>query len=124
MMNQQFEAIQKLSKASFEANLKTFAVLAEGAQAFAARTTDYVTESEEKDSTAFERLAGVRSLAKAVEVQTDHAKQAYESYLAQSEKTRELYAQLAEKVLDRYLAQVSAAQVTNEAIVEPVAAAN
>jgi hypothetical protein len=66
--------MQKLSKASFEANLKTFAVFAEGAQAFAAQTTDYVTESLEKGSTAFEQLAGVRSLDRAVEVQTDHAK--------------------------------------------------
>jgi hypothetical protein len=121
MMNQQFETIQKFGKNSFEANLKTLAALAEGAQALAAHTTDYVTKSLEQSSTTFEKLAGARSIDKAVEVQTDYAKQAYEGFVAQSEKTRELYAQLAKRVFDRYQAQVPAAK---ELVAETAAATN
>ena len=110
-MNQQFETLQKFGKSSLEANLKTLADVAEGAQAVAAQTTDYVTKSLEQSNSAFEKLAGVRSLDKAIEVQSDYAKQAYEGFVAQTTRTRELYAQLAKKVFDRYqqLAPVTSA---------------
>ena len=110
-MNQQIGTIQKLGKSSIEANLKTLAVVTEGAQAIAAQTTDYVTKSVERTTSTFEKLAGVRSFDKALEVQTEFAKQTYEGFVAQSTKTRELYTQLAKKVFDRYqeLARATAA---------------
>ena len=101
-MNQQFETIQRLGKTSIEANLKTLAVVTEGAQVLATQTADYVTKSVEQTTSAFEKLASVRSFDKAVEVQTAFAKQAYEGFVAQSTKTQELYSQLAKKVFDRY----------------------
>ncbi len=101
-MNQQIETLQKFGKSSLEANLKTLADVAEGAQAVAAQTTDYVMKSLEHSNSAFGKLAGVRSLDKVIEVQSAYAKQAYEGFVAHSTKTRELYAQLAKKVFDRY----------------------
>ncbi|MBS0529826.1 MAG: phasin family protein, partial [Proteobacteria bacterium] len=44
-----------------------------------------------------EKLAGVKSLDKALEVQTEYAKSAYETFVAESQKIGELYADLAKQ---------------------------
>jgi len=42
-----------------------------------------------------EKLMGVKSVEKAIEIQTDFAKQSYESFVAQSTKFGELFTTLA-----------------------------
>ena len=56
---------------------------------------DYTRKSLEETRSFVEKLTGVRSLDKAVEVQTEFAKQAYETFVAQSQKIRELHSELA-----------------------------
>jgi hypothetical protein len=55
----------------------------------------YTTESLDQTQSFFGRLAGVRSLGKAVELQTEFAKQAYDGFVTESQKIRELHNQLA-----------------------------
>ena len=109
-MNQQFDAVQKLSKDSFEATVKAFEVASTGTQAIAAESADYAKKSFEQSAATFEKLVGVRALDKAIEIQTDYVKSTCEGLIAQSAKTRELYAKLAQDSFAPFGALYSAAQ--------------
>jgi len=60
---------------------------------------DYTKKSFEQTRSFVEKLSGVRSLDKAIELQTAFAKQAYETFVADSLKIRELYSGLAKQSL-------------------------
>lgn len=94
-MMQQFEGLQKASKDNVDAALKSFGVASKGVQAIAAESTDFAKKSFEQGTAAFEKLAGVKTLDKAIELQTEFAKTAFEGYVAQATKMGELYASLA-----------------------------
>jgi hypothetical protein len=66
-----------------------------GIQTIAAAYGDYTKKSFEDTKCFVEKLAGVRSLDKALEVQADYAKTAYETLVAESQKIRGLYSDLA-----------------------------
>ena len=66
----------------------------EGVQAIAAAYGDYSKKSYEDVKTFVEKLSGVKSLDKALEVQTEYAKSAYEQFMAESQKIAGLYADL------------------------------
>ena len=57
--------------------------------------SDYTKKSFEETRSFVEKLSEVRSLDKAVEVQTEFAKQAYDTFVAELQKMRELYGKLA-----------------------------
>jgi hypothetical protein len=56
---------------------------------------DYTRKSFQEGASFIDKLIGVRSLDKAIEIQTDFARQAYENFVAESQKICELYSQLA-----------------------------
>ena len=56
---------------------------------------EYARKSLEQTWSYFEKLAAVRSPDKALEVQTEFAKQAYETFMAESQKILELQNELA-----------------------------
>jgi Phasin protein len=62
----------------------------------------YTVESLDRTQTFFGRLAGVRTLDKAFELQTEFAKQAYDGFVAESRKLRELHGQLARQRLSQW----------------------
>ena len=62
----------------------------------------YTTESLDRTQTFFGRLAGVRSLNKAFELQSEFARQAYDGFVAESRKIRELHSQLARQRLQQW----------------------
>ena len=66
---------------------------------------NYTRKSFEQTKSFFERLAGVRSIDKAIEVQTEFAKQAYETVLTESQKIRELYSGLARQSFEVLLSR-------------------
>jgi hypothetical protein len=109
-MNQQLEAVQKFGKDGFDATVKAFEVASAGTNAIVVETTDYAKKSFQQSASTFEKLVGVKSLDKAIEVQTDYVKSAYEDFVAQSAKTRELYAKLAQDSFAPFGALYSAAQ--------------
>lgn len=95
---QTFEDAGKFGKDYFDNSLKSFAAFSKGAQAIAVEATDYTKKSIEAGTAAFEKLLGAKSLEKAIEIQTDYAKTAYEGFVAQATKMNELYADLAKEV--------------------------
>ena len=62
---------------------------------------DYTRKSIQANRSFVEQLMGVRTLDKAVKVQTDFAKQAYVSLVAESQKICGLYSQLAGQAMRR-----------------------
>lgn len=67
---------------------------------------DYTKKSYEQTKSYVEKLAGVRSLDKAIEIQTEFAKQAYETFVHESQKIRELYSGLARQTVEGAVAKV------------------
>jgi hypothetical protein len=63
---------------------------------------NYTQQSLDQTQSFFGRLAGVRSLDKAIELQTEFAKQAYDGFVAEWRKIRELHGQLARQRLQRW----------------------
>lgn len=66
-------------------------------QTIATAYSNYSKKSFEQTKAYVEKLAGVRSLDKAIEIQTEFAKQAYETFVTESQKIRELYSGLAKQ---------------------------
>ncbi|HEY8381710.1 MAG TPA: phasin family protein [Microvirga sp.] len=96
-MMQQFDQFQKFGQDNMDAVMKTFGAVSKGAQAIAVETTDYAKKSFETSTATFEKLAGAKSLDKAIEIHSDYLKTAYEGFVAQSTKMGELYASFAKE---------------------------
>ena len=109
---QQFDQIQKFGQENVDAAMKAFGTVSKGAQAIAVETADYAKKSFEQSTASFEKLLGAKSLDKAIEVQTDFLKSAYEGFVAQSTKMGELYAGLAKDAFKPYEGLVAKATVT------------
>ncbi len=68
-----------------------------GVQAIASAYGDYTRKSFEDTKSFVERLSGVKSVDKALEVQTEYAKSAYETFVTESQKIAGLYTDLAKQ---------------------------
>jgi hypothetical protein len=68
---------------------------ADGFQAIATAYSDYTKKSFEDTRSFVEKLSGVKSVDKAIELQTEFAKSAFESFVAESQKIGALYRDLA-----------------------------
>ena len=97
MVTKNFDDAQKLGKDGVDATLQSFTVASKGAQAIAIEVADYARKSFEQNMAVFEKLIGARSLDRAVEVQSEYAKIAYEGFVAQAAKIGELYADVAKQ---------------------------
>jgi len=91
------DEMQKLGKDNMDAALKSFGAVSKAGQAIAAEVADYSKKSFEDGTKVMEKLLGAKSLEKAIEIQTDYAKTAYEGFVAQATKIGELYADLAKE---------------------------
>jgi hypothetical protein len=96
-MIKNFDDVQKLSKDNMDATMKSFGAVSKTTQAIAAEVADYSKKSFEDSTKVMEKLFGAKSLDKAIEIQTDFAKTAYEGFVAQATKIGELYADLAKE---------------------------
>jgi hypothetical protein len=68
-----------------------------GFQAIAIAYGDYTKKSFEDTKSFVEKLSGVKSFEKAIELQTEFAKTAYETFVTESQKIGALYADLAKQ---------------------------
>jgi len=112
-MLKNFEDFQKLGKDNVDVALKQFGTVSKGWQAIATEFADYSKKSFEEGSATLEKLFGAKTLEKAIEVQSDYAKTAYEGFVAQATKVGELYTDLAKesyKPLEGMLAKVAPAK--------------
>jgi phasin family protein len=90
-----FEEFQKVGKDGFDATVRSFGEVNKGFQAIAAEITDYSKKAFEDSTRAFEQLIGAKSIEQAIEIQSQYAKNAYDTYLAEFSKLGEMYAGLA-----------------------------
>jgi len=90
-----FEEFQKVGKDGFDAAVKSFGEMNKGFQAIAAEVTDYSKKAFEDSTRCFEQLIGAKSVEQAVEIQSQYAKKAYDTYIAEMSKIGEMYAGLA-----------------------------
>jgi hypothetical protein len=96
-MVKNLEDLQQVGKENVDIALKSMGVLSKGTQAIAVEITDYSKKAFEDGSAALEKLFGAKSFEKAIEVQTEYAKTAYEGFVAKASKIGELYADLAKE---------------------------
>ena len=96
-MIKNFEDLQQVGKENVEVALKSMGALSKGTQAIAVEVADYSKKSFEECTAALEKLFCVKSLDKAIEVQAEYAKTAYEGFVAKANKIGELYADLAKE---------------------------
>ena len=94
-MIQSFDDAGKAGKEFVDTGMKSFSTLSKNLQTITTEATEYSKKSFEAGSEAFGKLASAKSLDKAIEIQTDYAKQAYESFVAQATKMGEAYAVMA-----------------------------
>jgi phasin family protein len=109
-MLKNFDEMQKFGKDNVDATMKSIGAASKGFQAIAAEVTNYSKKSFEDGTAAMERLLGAKTLEKAIEVQSDYVKTAYEGFVAEATKLGELYADLAKesyKPFEGYLAKVT-----------------
>lgn len=90
-----FEEFQKVGKDGFDAAVRSFGEVNKGFQAIAAEMTDYSKKAFEDSTRAFEQMIGAKSIEQAIEVQSQYAKKAYDTYMAEMTKLGEMYAGLA-----------------------------
>lgn len=85
----------KYGKDAMENMLKSYSALAQGMQTITTEASDYSKKSYEDNAKAMEQLVAAKSLEKAIEIQSDLAKSAYEGFVAQTTKMSEIYANAA-----------------------------
>jgi hypothetical protein len=85
----------KVSKDNYEAVLRSYGELNKGFQAIATRVADYSKKAFEDATRAYEQLVGAKSLESVIEIQSQYAKKAYDTWLAEASKIGEMYAAVA-----------------------------
>lgn len=109
-MAAQFEDFQKLAKDNVDLAVKSFGATSKSVQAIATEFADYSKKAFEQGSSVAEKLAAAKTLDKAVEIQSDYVKSAYESFVAYASKVGELYTNLAKETVKPYESIVAKAQ--------------
>lgn len=96
-MVKNFEDLQQVSKENVDLAMKSMGAVSKSAQAIAAEIADYSKKSFDESTAVLEKLFGVKSFEKAIELQTEYAKTAYEGFVAEANKIGEMYAGLAKE---------------------------
>jgi len=96
-MLKNFEDFQKLGKENMDTYMKQFGTVSKGWQAIATEYADFSKKSFEEGSAVLEKLLGAKSLEKAIEIQSEYVKTAYEGFVAEATKLGELYTDLAKE---------------------------
>lgn len=113
-MVKNLDDLQKYGKDGFDAGMTSFAAVQKSLQALAVEAADFSKKQYEQSSAALEKLLGAKSLDKAIEIQSDYVKSAYESLVSEATKVGELYADLAKetyKPFESYFGKFPVAKV-------------
>ena len=91
------EEIQNYGKEQFEAVSVSASNVQKGIHEIASAYGDYAKKSFEDTKLFVEKLSGVKSFDKALEVQSEYAKSRYETFVAESQKIAGLYGDVAKQ---------------------------
>ena len=94
--------LQKVGKDNFDVAVKSADAFTKGFGVLATETADYARHSLETGANAFEKLVAAPSLDKAVEVQADYLRSAYEGYVSQATKVGEIMTAMARDAYKPY----------------------
>jgi hypothetical protein len=101
------EDIQQYGKEHLETVVASATTLQNGIQTIATAYGDYTKKSFEDTKSYVEKLSGVKSLDKAIEVQAEFARSAYETFVAESQKIAGLYTDLAKQTFKPFEGMVA-----------------
>jgi len=110
------EEFQKYGKEQFETAVQNAGEFTKGLQAIFTAYGDYAKKAIEDGNAFVEKLTGVKSIEKALELQTEYAKTSYETFVAESKKIGELYVDLAKqtyKPFEGVVAKMTQGQATH-----------
>jgi len=93
------EDIQNYGKEHFEQVVNSATTVQNSLQAIATAYGDYGKKSFEDTKAFVEKLSGVKSLDKVMEAQSEFARSAYETFVADSQKIAGLYGDLAKQAV-------------------------
>jgi hypothetical protein len=108
------EDIQIYGKEQFDTAIASATDVQNGLNAIASAYGDYTKKSYEDSNSFVEKLAGVKSLDKVLEAQSEYAATVYETFVAESQKIASLHADLAKqlfKPLETMVAKFASAPV-------------
>jgi hypothetical protein len=88
------EDFQRVGKDGFDAAVSSFGEANKGFQAIAAEITAYSKKAFEDGTRAFQQLLGAKSFEQVIEIQSQYARMAYETYVAELSKLGETHAGL------------------------------
>lgn len=91
------EDIQSYGKEQFEQAAANATAFQSGVSAIANAYGEYAKKQFEETKSLAEKLSGVKSLDKALEAQSDYARSAYETFVADAQKIAGLYSDLAKQ---------------------------
>jgi len=97
-----FDEAGKLGKETVDTMLKSYSSVAKGFQTLAMEAQDYSKKSYEDGAAVVEKLAGAKSFEKVFEIQSDYAKNAYETFVARATKMSEIYTDIAKEAYKPY----------------------
>jgi phasin family protein len=83
---------QKVGKDNYDAMLRSYGEMNKGFQAIAASWTEFSKRAFEDATRAWEQMIAAKSIERAMEIQSSYARSAYESWMAEASKLREMYA--------------------------------
>jgi len=82
---------QRAAERGLEAASQSFSEANRGFQALAAEMTDYSKRAFDDAMRTWEQLIGVKSVEKALDIQSQYAKRVYENHMAELSKLAEMY---------------------------------
>ena len=88
-MLKMYDDMQKTTNANVDEAMRSFEGATKVTQAIASQIADYSKRSFEHGTKTMENLLSAKSLDKAIEVQTEYAKAAYEGYVSHARKPGE-----------------------------------
>lgn len=98
-MEKNFEAFQKMGQENMELAMQSFSAYAKGVQALAVEAADFTKKSFEDNTQLVEKLMAVKTLDKAVELQSDFAKTSYEGFVSEMTKMGEIVSDMSKEAL-------------------------
>jgi phasin family protein len=104
-MVKNMDDVQKLGKESVEASLKSWGAISRGVQAITVELADYSKKTFEQGTAVTEKLLGAKSLDKAIEVQNEYVRSAYEGLVAEATKLGELCSDVAREAYKPFESQ-------------------
>jgi hypothetical protein len=98
-MNMNFEDVQKVAKDNMDATVKAYGQMTKNVQTLTAEAADYTKKAYEANTAHVEKLFGVKTLDKAIELNTEFAKASYEGFVAFASKFGTTYSDMAKEAM-------------------------